>query len=85
MRRWRVSDLDQEADAQVFDKPRRQRKDMRDPLKVDRLPPHAIEAEQGVLGCILSSPAECIAECIESGLHLDDLFGLHCFPRALTS
>src|SRR5258706_9141612 len=36
-----------------------------DPLKVDRLPPHSIEAEQGVLGCALLSPNECMGECIE--------------------
>jgi replicative DNA helicase len=33
--------------------------------KVDRLPPHAPEAEQGVLGCILLSPNECMGQCIE--------------------
>ncbi|HWD92421.1 MAG TPA: replicative DNA helicase [Verrucomicrobiae bacterium] len=32
---------------------------------VDRLPPHAIDMEQGVLGCILISPNECMGECIE--------------------
>jgi replicative DNA helicase len=32
---------------------------------VDRLPPHAAEAEQGVLGCILLSPNDCMGECIE--------------------
>jgi len=32
----------------------------------DRLPPHSAEAEQGVLGCILLSPAECLSHCIES-------------------
>src|SRR5215471_7036961 len=32
---------------------------------VDRLPPHAIEAEQGVLGCVLISPNECMGECLE--------------------
>jgi replicative DNA helicase len=33
--------------------------------KVDRLPPHSVEAEQGVLGCILLSPNECLGPCIE--------------------
>lgn len=36
-----------------------------DPGRVDRLPPHSVEAEQGVLGCILLSPNECVGECIE--------------------
>src|SRR5215475_14561127 len=31
---------------------------------VDRLPPHSSEAEQGVLGCILLSPNDCMGECI---------------------
>ena len=31
---------------------------------VDRLPPHSIEAEQGVLGCIMLAPNECIGDCI---------------------
>jgi len=31
---------------------------------VDRLPPHSVEAEQGVLGCIMLSPNDCIGECI---------------------
>jgi replicative DNA helicase len=33
-----------------------------DPL--DRLPPHSHEAEQGVLGCCMLSPKECLAECV---------------------
>jgi replicative DNA helicase len=32
---------------------------------VDRLPPHSPEGEQGVLGCVLLSPNECMGECIE--------------------
>lgn len=43
---------------------RRQRHPAIDPAKLDRLPPHSTEAEQGVLGCILWSPKECLNECI---------------------
>src|SRR5258705_4657474 len=32
---------------------------------VDRLPPHSPEAEQGVLGCVLLSPNDCLGQCIE--------------------
>src|SRR5580658_10151570 len=32
---------------------------------VDRLPPHSPEAEQGVLGCVLLSPNDCVGECVE--------------------
>src|SRR5436305_14790705 len=32
---------------------------------VDRLPPHSVEAEQGVFGCILLAPHECMGQCIE--------------------
>jgi replicative DNA helicase len=35
------------------------------PDKEDRLPPHSTEAEQGVLGCILLAPNECLPKCIE--------------------
>jgi replicative DNA helicase len=32
----------------------------------DRLPPHALEAEQAVLGCALLAPQECLGECVET-------------------
>jgi replicative DNA helicase len=43
---------------------RRQRASTASPRLVDRLPPHSPEAEQGVLGCILLSPNDCMGECI---------------------
>lgn len=36
-----------------------------DSLRLDRIPPHSIDAEQGVLGCILLSPPENMGLCIE--------------------
>src|SRR6185295_532764 len=44
---------------------RRKKEPVMEPTRVDRLPPHSIEAEQGVLGCILLSPNECIGLCLE--------------------
>ena len=48
-----------------FKKTRRRKNASPDALKLDRLPPHSPEAEQGVLGCALLSPNECIGECVE--------------------
>ena len=42
----------------------RQRVSPGSPHLLDRLPPHSLEAEQAVLGCILLSPNECMGECI---------------------
>jgi replicative DNA helicase len=46
-------------------KPRRKTSATAGTPKIDRLPPHSIEAEQGVLGCVLLSPQDCMGECIE--------------------
>lgn len=46
-------------------KTKRVRRSQTATANVDRLPPHSPEAEQGVLGCLLLSPNECIGECIE--------------------
>jgi replicative DNA helicase len=40
----------------------------------DRLPPHSIEAEQGVLGCVLLSPNDCMGVCIEKLKRGSDVF-----------
>jgi replicative DNA helicase len=44
---------------------RRKKSALIDSAKIDRLPPHSIEAEQGVLGSIFLLPNECMGEAIE--------------------
>jgi replicative DNA helicase len=46
---------------------RRQKGDQRSPSSagVDRLPPHDLQMEMGVLGCCLLDPNQCVGECIE--------------------
>jgi replicative DNA helicase len=46
-------------------KGQRKKVDRPDPAQVDRLPPHSLPAEQGVLGCVLLSPSECLGDCIQ--------------------
>ncbi|MBN8249447.1 MAG: replicative DNA helicase [Verrucomicrobia bacterium] len=48
-----------------FKKTRRTRPSAPAPGALDRLPPHAIEAEQGVLGCMLMDPNDSIGKCLE--------------------
>jgi replicative DNA helicase len=48
-----------------FRESKRKKADAKSPPIFDRLPPHSIEAEQSVLGCVLLSPNECMGECIE--------------------
>src|SRR5450432_1288715 len=47
-------------------KARRRKIASTDTMKLDRLPPNSPEAEQGVLGCVLLSPNECMGLCIEN-------------------
>jgi replicative DNA helicase len=46
-------------------KGRRRKTAATETARADRLPPHAPEAEQGVLGCVLLSPNDCLGQCIE--------------------
>src|SRR5438034_1090942 len=55
-------------------KARRQKAAATGGLKLDRLPPHSIEAEQGVLGCVLLSPNDCLGVCIEKFKSGPELF-----------
>lgn len=59
-----AQDPDQPFDKADFKRSKRVKQSL-DPFKVDRLPPHSIEAEQGVLGCILLDPGQGIGLCIE--------------------
>jgi len=55
-------------------KTRRQKAATTGPARVDRLPPHSIEAERGVLGCVLLSPGDCLGVCIEKFKSGPELF-----------
>ncbi len=59
------TDFDNCIPAEEFKKARRGKASLAVASMEDRLPPHSIEAEQGVLGCILLSPVECLSTCIE--------------------
>ncbi len=46
-----------------FKKARRRKSTLTDPLRLDRHPPHSIFAEQGIIGCVMLSPGQCLATC----------------------
>jgi replicative DNA helicase len=48
-----------------FKKSRRRKVSSQESMNTDRLPPHSTEAEQGVLGCVLLAPNDCLGQCIE--------------------
>lgn len=54
---------------------RREKLRLADPSRIDRLPPHAIEAEQGVLGCCLLS-RDAVSEAIEKLKNADRFYDL---------
>jgi replicative DNA helicase len=47
------------------------------PVALGRLPPHSLPAEQGVLGCLLLSPSECLGDCLDAlGADADAFYDL---------
>ncbi|MHB1306736.1 MAG: replicative DNA helicase [Limisphaerales bacterium] len=53
---------------------RRQRPTTADSSRGDRLPPHSIEAEKGVLGCLLLAPKDGMGYCLEKFKRGGDVF-----------
>lgn len=45
-------------------------------MTADRLPPYSEEAEQGVLGCILHSPLDCLEQCAAMNVQPDTFYDL---------
>jgi len=41
---------------------------------IDRLPPHALEMEQGVISCVLQSPNDCMTECVSKMGNTPEIF-----------
>lgn len=63
--RGQIESVSEATDSTVDLKRSRRRKAASADARIDRLPPHAPEAEQGVLGCVLLAPNDCLGQCIE--------------------
>jgi replicative DNA helicase len=59
-----MSDPDHGSDSVDLKRTRIRKPRAADAGRGDRLPPHSIEAEQGVLGCVMLQPNECMGECM---------------------
>lgn len=66
--------LDQDRKGSSEGRPKRNRPAQANPQKVDRLPPHSVEAEQGVLGCILLDPDRNLGMCLEKLKSIEGIF-----------
>ncbi|RME95470.1 MAG: replicative DNA helicase [Verrucomicrobia bacterium] len=53
------------AKADLKRRPRKKAARKVDPTRLERTPPHSLEAEQGVLGCLLLAPREGVGRCLE--------------------
>lgn len=53
---------------------RRQKPARSDAPRLDRIPPHSVEAEKGVLGCVLLAPREGVGACFEQFARGEDFF-----------
>lgn len=71
-----IDSLQQDAGSAPVDlkKSRRKKPILADPARVDRLPPHSLEAEVGVLGCVLLSPSDCLGACLEKFKRTEEVF-----------
>src|SRR6202142_2461681 len=69
-----IDSISESASGPDLKRARRAKAPLPDVAKVDRLPPHSPEAEQGVLGCVLLSPNDCMGQCIEKFKGGPDVF-----------